>query len=319
MKLTLCSCGHAVPAKCIHNNYFTTFLETSDQWIRERSGIVTRHHVEDESLVELTIEAAQHCLDGVPERVREKIGVVIVASVNPERIVPSIASCLQTPLRLSEDVLTFDMNTGCSGLVYAIEIAGKLLAGMEEGTYALTVGAETLSRMTDFTDRSTCVLFGDAAAASLWTLTPGERDTFSAFTRSDDQVLFTDERGKIHMEGKNVFRFAVTTVPRLIRKTAEMADITLSDIDFFLTHQANSRIIQSIARDLKVPIERFPMNLEHYGNTSAASIGLLMSELWHSGQLDGEKTLCLSGFGAGLTAGSLLLKGHRPHVASENI
>ncbi len=319
MKLSLCGCGHAIPAHCIHNDYFTTFLETSDQWIRERSGIVTRYHADEETLVDLAIEAAQHCLDGVPEDVREKIGVVIVATVNPERIVPSIASCLQAPFGLSEDVLTFDMNTGCSGLVYAIEIAGKLLAGMEEGTYALTVGAETLSRMTDFTDRSTCVLFGDGAAASLWTLTPGERDTFSAYTRSDDQVLFTDERGKVHMEGKNVFRFAVTTIPHLIRKTAEMAKIEISDIDLFLTHQANSRIIQSIARDLKVPIERFPMNLERYGNTSSASIGLLMSELWHGGQLDGEKTICLSGFGAGLTAGSLLLKGHRPHVASENI
>ncbi len=319
MKLSLCSCGHAIPDQCIHNDYFTTFLDTSDQWIRERSGIVTRYHAGDETLVDLAIEAGNNCLHAIPPHVRDQIKVVIVASVNPERAVPSIASSLQGPLGLSEDVMTFDMNTGCSGLVYAIEIAGKLLAGMAEGSYALTIGAETLSRMTDFTDRSTCVLFGDAAAASLWTLMPGERDYFSSFTRSDDHVLFTDERGKVHMEGKNVFRFAVTSIPKLIRKATDLASIELSDIDLFLTHQANSRIIESIARDLKVPIERFPMNLEHYGNTSAASIGLLMSELWEKGALDGEKTLCLSGFGAGLTAGSLLLKGHTPHVVTEDL
>ncbi|MFA5586930.1 MAG: beta-ketoacyl-ACP synthase 3 [Saccharofermentanales bacterium] len=315
MKLSLMTCGKAVGSRVIDNHHFASYLDTSDQWIRERSGILTRHWVEDESTLDLARSAAEACLGRLPGLDRSRIRVLICASVTTDEAVPALSARLQEDLGLDANLFAFDLNAACSGYVYSLQVARSLLGSYPQGSLALLVGAEVLSRHTDMEDRTNCFLFGDGAGASLWTLEQGAEDVFAAKTVGNRDMLTLGHVEPIRMDGRAVFRFAVGEMSEVIRQVLAEGRVRPEEVDLFLLHQANQRIIDAIARSLELDNDRFPTNLDRYGNTSSASIGILMDELYDQGLLDGTKTLCLAGFGGGMSCGALLLKGHQIHVA----
>ena len=307
--LKIVATGRALPAKVVTNDDMSKLVETSDEWIATRTGIRTRHFCAGETQADLAEQAARRAL----ERGKVDVGdlcACIVATVTPDCSAPTSACLLQQRLDLPEDIPCFDMNVGCTGFIYALQVARGFL--LQSGRpYALVIGAEVLSRVTDFTDRGTCVLFGDGAGAAVVTLA----DSPYACTlgaRGDAEAIFIEgpgpERPYIHMDGQKVFRFAVEAVPHCIRVLLEETGLTLADIDWFVPHQANKRIIDHVAKKLKVPNEKFYQNMMRYGNTSAASIPIALDEMAEQGLLKrGQKVLCV-GFGAGLTWGGALLE-----------
>ena len=307
--LKIVSTGRALPAKVVTNDDMSKLVETSDEWIATRTGIRTRHFCAGETQADLAEQAARRAL----ERGKVDVGdlcACIVATVTPDCSAPTSACLLQQRLDLPEDIPCFDMNVGCTGFIYALQVARGFL--LQSGRpYALVIGAEALSRVTDFTDRGTCVLFGDGAGAAVVTLA----DSPYACTlgaRGDTEAIFIEgpgpERPYIHMDGQKVFRFAVEAVPHCIHVLLEETGLGLEDIDWFVPHQANKRIIDHVAKKLKVPNEKFYQNMMRYGNTSAASIPIALDEMAEQGLLKrGQKVLCV-GFGAGLTWGGALLE-----------
>ena len=307
--LKIVSTGRALPAKVVTNDDMSKLVETSDEWITTRTGIRTRYFCEGETQADLAEQAARRAL----ERGKVDVGdlcACIVATVTPDCSAPTSACLLQQRLGLPEDIPCFDMNVGCTGFIYALQVARGFL--LQSGRpYALVIGAESLSRITDFTDRGTCVLFGDGAGAAVVTLA----DSLYACTlgaRGDTEAIFIEgpgpERPYIHMDGQKVFRFAVEAVPHCIHTLLKETGLGLEDIDWFVPHQANKRIIDHVAKKLKVPGEKFYQNMMRYGNTSAASIPIALDEMGEQGLLEkGQKVLCV-GFGAGLTWGGALLE-----------
>ena len=307
--LKIVATGRALPAKVVTNDDMSKLVETSDEWITTRTGIRTRHFCAGETQADLAEQAARRAL----ERGKVDVGdlcACIVATVTPDCSAPTSACLLQQRLDLPEDIPCFDMNVGCTGFIYALQVARGFL--LQSGRpYALVIGAEALSHITDFTDRGTCVLFGDGAGAAVVTLA----DSPYACTlgaRGDTEAIFIEgpgpERPYIHMDGQKVFRFAVEAVPHCIHVLLEETGLGLEDIDWFVPHQANKRIIDHVAKKLKVPNEKFYQNMMRYGNTSAASIPIALDEMAEQGLLKrGQKVLCV-GFGAGLTWGGALLE-----------
>lgn len=308
--LKIVSTGRALPAKVVTNDDMSRLVETSDEWIASRTGIRTRHFCEGESQADLAAGAASAALERGKVDV-EDLCACIVATVTPDCSAPTSACLLQQRLGLPEDIPCFDMNVGCTGFIYALQVARGFLL-QSNRPYALVIGAEALSHITDFTDRGTCVLFGDGAGAAVVTL---EEDSLYACTlgaRGDAEAIFIEgpgpERPYIHMDGQKVFRFAVEAVPHCIHALLGETGLGLEDIDWFVPHQANKRIIDHVAKKLKVPNEKFYQNMMRYGNTSAASIPIALDEMAEQGLLKrGQKILCV-GFGAGLTWGGALLE-----------
>ena len=218
---------------------------------------------------------------------------------------------MQQELGLGQDVLAFDLNAACSGFIYGLATAEGLLSRME-GRYGLVIGSEVISRTVDYTDRGTCILFGDGAGAAVVSAEGpaavadfgcnGDLAVLSAGVRRED-----GSTAPLAMNGKEVFRFAVSTVPASIRKLLDKAGLSLDEVDHIVCHQANHRIVESIARHLQTDLGRFYENIEFYGNTSAASIPIALCEMQEKGLLHRGDTVLLAGFGSGLTWGSLLL------------
>ena len=310
--IKLLATGSALPQHVITNHDLEQIMDTSDQWISSRTGIRARHHCRgEESHTGLCLEAAKKALErsGIKP---EQVGVCLVATLTPDHLTPATACVLQRELGLLEDTVCFDLNAACSGFVYALHTAECLLAAAER-KYALVLGAEVLSRVIDMADRSTCVLFGDGAGAALvqW------REDYPSIhavlgCRGDDQMLTipgvnTGAPSVVHMDGQGVFRFAVEALPRCARQVAQKAGITLEEVDRFVFHQANQRIINFAVKKLGVDPAKCTGNIEHTANTSAASVPILLDELVEKGEVKpGDKVLCV-GFGGGLTwAGALL-------------
>ena len=311
--IKLLGTGRHVPSRCLTNDDLSRMVDTSDQWIRERTGIVTRYLCgEGEGNTASALAAAKTAMDraGVGP---EDIGVCVAATFTPDHATPSLACELHQRLGFAETTPAFDVNAACTGFLHALEAARCLLAaGHLRAPCALVVGSEALSRITDFTDRSTCVLFGDGAAAAVIRLTDNAPYACVLGARGDAQILRSGGAGAadrfIHMDGQAVFRFAVDAVPRCIGAVLAQAGMTLEEVDHVICHQANSRIIDYVVRKLKAPPEKFYKNMDRYGNTSAASIPIALDELLEKGLArQGQIALCV-GFGAGLTWGGALLK-----------
>ena len=311
--LKLVSTGSAMPKGVVTNEDLTKIVDTSDEWITTRTGIHTRRRCgEGESHTQLCLAAARQALEraGIAP---EAVGVCLIATFTGDHLNPATACILQKELGFPEDTVCFDLNAACSGFVYALHTAQCLLAAAPR-KFGLVLGAEVLSRVTDYTDRSTCILFGDGAGAAVveW----GEDYTSIHAVlgcRGDTDVLYTPgvntgAPSYIHMEGQSVFRFAVETVPRCISQVLEQAGLGVEDVDRYVFHQANQRIIDLAMRKLRLPPEKCTGNIAHTGNTSAASVPLLLDELVSTGALrSGQRALCV-GFGAGLTWGGALLE-----------
>ncbi len=304
--LSIIGTGRCLPARLVTNSDFTD-IETSDEWIRSRTGIETRYICEGESCTDLAIGAAKKAMERAGVAAQD-IGVCIVATLTPQYQTPSTACLLQVALGLDTDTACFDINAACSGFVYALETARAMLQNSDK-PYALVVGAEKLSSILDFTDRSTCVLFGDGAGAAVIKLTdnPIYRATLGA--KGDEKALYATCRNPddpyLHMDGSAVFRFAVETIVNIVKGMMDKTGIAAEQIGKIVCHQANSRILETAAKRLGLPRELFYQNLQHYGNTSSASIPIALDELNERGELCGN-ILCVA-FGAGLTWGGVLL------------
>lgn len=303
------STGSAVP-KCEYtNDVISSMVDTNDEWIQTRTGIKNRYICKEESCVSLAIEAARRAFDkaGID---KSEIGTVIVATSTGDYAFPSVACLTAKALGLSRDVLAFDLSAACSGFLFGMEVCRNYLSN-HPGKYALLIGAEQLSRIIDYTDRSTCILFGDGAGA---VILQGAEQTYFHQSGSDADVSALSCRGLgfedqyVHMNGNAVFRFAVKTLRECIDRVLACNDITLDQVDYVICHQANARIIDHVKKKYKGYEDKFCMNLEKYGNTSAASIPILIDELYEEKKLQsGMKVICV-GFGAGLTWGSVYIE-----------
>ncbi|MGN0367411.1 MAG: 3-oxoacyl-ACP synthase III family protein [Wujia sp.] len=307
--LRIVGLGHYVPEHVVTNDDLSKIVDTNDEWISSRTGIRRRHFVEEETNLDIAIAAACNALEdaGID---KEELGVVILGTVRPQYLTPSMACMIQKELELPMDIPCFDINAACSGFMYGIQIARGMLL-QSDRKYGLVVGSETLSKILDMTDRGTCILFGDGAGAAVVEL--ADNKYYSVLgSKGNDEVLVChnedDGQRYVRMEGSEVFKFAVSTVPKTIMQLLEQANVSADDIDLFVCHQANKRIIESVAKKCKQSLDKFYMNLDEYGNTSSASIPIALSEMKQKGLLKpGMKMICV-GFGGGLTWGGAYIE-----------
>ena len=316
----ICGTGSWAPPKVWDNNDLARMVDTSDEWIRERTGVVQRHIAEEnEDTVAMASRAAQRALEDADMKA-EEIDLIIVATISPTEIMPCVACGVQEKLG-AENATCFDLNGACTGSLLALNTAQAYLS---QGIYqtALVIGAEKLSGLTDWTDRGTCILFGDGAGAVV--LKAEESGRYAQVTqsigkkggaltlRSRNQIQYeTDPKAKetyIQMNGKEVFTFAVSKVPEAVKNLLSREKIPCEDIRYYLLHQANERIIRSAARRIGEDVSKFPMNMDEYGNTSSASLLILLDEVKKSGKLQRGDKLVLAGFGGGLTYGASLIE-----------
>lgn len=335
--MKLIGLGAAYPGRLVTNDDLSLEMDTSDAWIYPRTGIHARRFcTAEESAVTLAIEAAGKALaeaesQGVPA---SDIGAIVVASMSADLATPSIAAILQRELRLLE-VPALDINAACSGFIYGLEVA-RSLAAVSGRRYALVVGTEQLSRLLSMEDRSTAILFGDGAGAAVieCTETAGNREEAAPYvrlfgSRGSDVILapgvYTgtyEAREETNaetvcidhmlMDGKEVFMFACDIIPRIIGGLLEQSGETMEDIDHVVCHQANARIIRHVYRAMHWPAEKFFMNMEKLGNTSAASIPTALYDMQQQGRLQRGERLILAGFGGGLTWGGCILSYDAP-------
>ena len=307
--------GSYLPPRVVGNAEFASRLDTSDQWIRERTGIVQRH-IADESQTssDLALAASRAALEAARLK-PEDVDLIIVATSTPDFIFPSTACLLQAKLGV-RNCPAFDVQAVCSGFVYALATADSFIrAGMNK--CALVVGAEVFSRILDWNDRGTCVLFGDGAGAVVLTRAeqPGLHASVLRADGSYADILSVPGNvcgGRIvgspylHMQGSQVFKFAVKVLDEVARETLAAAGMQLADVDWLIPHQANVRILEATARKLGLPLERLVVTVDHHGNTSAASVPLALDEYVRAGKIRAGHRVMMQGVGGGFTWGATL-------------
>lgn len=316
--------GTYVPEKVMTNFDFEKIIETSDEWIRTRTGIEERRFArEDQATSDLGAEAAKRALKNAKMSAKD-IDLIIFATATPDYLLQNTAAIVQGLIG-AENAGAVDINAACSGFVYALAMAkGFIASGMNKNI--LVIGAEVLSKAMDMQDRNTCVLFGDGAAAAVVSEVEEGYGMLSQFLGAEPDekgVLrtpaggtrkpFSEESLKerdyfIQMKGQDVFKFAVKALPKATLEALEGAKLTAKDIDMVVPHQANIRIIESASKRLEIPMEKFYLNLNKYGNTSSASIGIALGEALEKGKIKKGDIVALTGFGAGLTYASMILK-----------
>ena len=299
--------GLAHGKRKVLNDDLAKIMDTSDEWIREKSGIESRWFADGQSNADIACEASLKAIGESGLSARD-IDAVIVCTFTADKATPGVATEICGMLGLREDVLATDVNGACSGFIYGAIVANALL---HTGSYQniLLVGSETISSFMSMKDRGTDVLFGDGAGAAVCTL---REDAFFAHLEgviSDSEVLYCERfEQRISMQGQEVYRFAVNKIPEVTQELLDQNGVNKDDVDFFIFHQANKRIIRSIASKLGVPIEKCFMDLEEYGNTSAASVAIAMSDMRDKGLLKPGMLAVSVGFGAGLTYGGMLFR-----------
>lgn len=313
--------GHYLPERVVENTFFEEKLETSDEWIRSRSGIERRHFAaEGQSTSDLGIQAAKAALENAGLSAND-IDAVIVATSTPDLTFPSVATMIQTGIGMTRG-FAFDIQAVCAGFVYALSTADALLrAG--QANRVLVIGAEVFSRILDWSDRSTCVLFGDGAGALILEAQDGagtnaDRGILATDLNSDGQyrdllyvdggVATTGTAGHLRMQGNLVFRHAVEKLAHTAHTAIERAGLTPDDVDWLVPHQANIRIIESTAKRMGLPIEKVVLTVADHGNTSAASIPLAMSVANSQGRFKQGDLLVAEAIGGGLAWGSVVLR-----------
>ena len=300
--------GQCLPQRVVTNEDLARIVETNDEWITTRTGIQRRHHISgEETIAGLSAAAARQALENAGITA-DQIGACIVATLTPDTLVPTAACCLQRELGLPNDIPCFDLNAACTGFLYALHTMECLLNAAPR-KFGLVVGAEHLSRITNWQDRGTCILFGDGAAAVVVECREGWPSIGAVLgSHGDDQLLRVpgveqDERSLIYMEGTKVFKFAIEAAPWCMDRVLEKVGKTVDDVDFFVFHQANARIIDLVVRRYHIPPEKYYKNIQEYGNTSAASIPLVLSDLARLGKVGSGSRVLIVGFGGGLTWG----------------
>ena len=314
--------GSYLPEKVLTNDDLAKIVDTSDEWIRTRTGIRQRHvAAEGETTSDLATQAARRALDAAGCAPQD-IDAVLVATTTPDFTFPATACVVQDRLGVPAGAMAFDLQAVCSGFVYGLSVADALIrSGQVERV--LLIGAETLTRLLDWEDRSTCVLFGDGAGAVVLQAEEGngtvaDRGVLHTVARADGryrELLFTDGGpsttgtvGKLRMQGREVFRHAVTRIAEAMQEVMDAAGVRAQDIDLFVPHQANVRILEATARKLGIPSEKVMLTIEEQGNTSAASIPLALDAAVRQGRARPGDLLLLEAMGGGFTWGAALVR-----------
>ena len=314
--------GSYIPPRVVENEELKNYIETNDTWIRERTGIERRHVVTDDTVASMAVEAGKAALENAGIQA-ESLELIIVSTTSPTQMIPCNACLVQKELGAVK-AACFDLNAACSGFITAYQTA---CAYIESGFYhkILVIGSEALSCITDWSDRSTCILFGDGAGAVVLTAEAGEKQEsvcgadgrmgdaltlYSGYssnpfgTQEPMQRAAADDSGEnafVRMDGQAIFRFAVRKVPQLIEELLQKNSLQKEDIKYYILHQANERIVEAVAKRTGQPIEKFPMNVQEYGNTSSASVPILLDKLCRDGRVKAGDRLVIAGFGGGLT------------------
>ena len=316
--------GVAVPDRIVTNHDFEKTLETSDQWIVERTGIRERRHADPGlTLAELSKRAALIAMDRAKIGPQD-LGAIILGTATQDRLLPSTACDLQALLG-ADNAAAYDLSAACSGWLYGLTQAEGLIAS-GQSEHVLVIGAELLSRIVDQTDRTTAILFGDGAGAAVVSRATDDRGMLSTFIRSDgklaellwrpgggarhpiSQAVVNDKSHYIRMAGREVFKSAVLTMAEACDEALRRAGVTSDQIDLLIPHQANIRIIQATADHAGIPMEKVMVNVDRYGNTSSASIPLALAEAVEQGRVKPGSLLLLVAFGAGFTWGSTVIR-----------
>lgn len=315
--------AHEVPDKVVTNDELKQYMDTSDEWISSRTGIKQRHVTTTQTTADLCGAVADRLLADAGWSA-DSLDFIVVATMSPDYMTPATAAIVQHHIQAT-NAFAFDLNAACSGFIYGLKVAGDLLKGGQKR--GMLIGGETLSKLVDWRERSTAVLFGDGAGGVL--LERVSDDDPSQFMSSDLQTLgelgdrltagyqpltspFATDDTDAHqryfeMDGRAVYKFATRDVPKSINRALQAVDKTVNDVDYFVLHQANQRIINQIAKQLGLPIDPFLSNVAHYGNTSAASVPILLDEAVRAGTIQRGQLIALSGFGGGLTIGTQLI------------
>jgi 3-oxoacyl-[acyl-carrier-protein] synthase III len=337
MAFEIIGTGRAVPSTRVTNDELAKKIDTNDEWIRSHTGIRARHIADENTACsDLALEAARKALsmaepDKSPEETALSLDVIVLASASPDYLgTPSTACIVQNKLG-AKRAGAMDITAGCTGFIYGLETAAGLLAMDSGRKRALVIGSEVLCKFTDWTDRGTCVLFGDGAGAVVLEKTavsregPDRRGLIRTILRADGsgaEHLVIDRSGSrnhfkvgetvdtpihIAMNGQAVYNFAVKAVTDTITDMLSIEGIGIDDVDLIIPHQANARIVQAAAKRLKIPEEKFYLNIEEYANTSAASVPIALDELNRAGKLKTGELILFVGFGGGLTYGANLI------------
>ncbi|HBB83773.1 MAG TPA: 3-oxoacyl-ACP synthase [Sulfitobacter sp.] len=320
LRAVVTGCGHYLPARVVENAEFEATLDTNDEWIRSRSGIERRHFAaEGENTSSMASAAARKALEDAGREASD-VDAIVVATSTPDLTFPSVATMVQAELGMTSG-FAFDVQAVCAGFVYALANANALIVS-GQARRVLVIGAETFSRIMDWTDRSTCVLFGDGAGALLLeaqdgTDSPEDRGILATDLNSDgryrdllyvDGGVSTGTTGYLRMQGNQVFRHAVEKLAATANTSMERAGVAAEDVDWIVPHQANIRIIQGTAKKLNLPMERVVVTVQDHGNTSAASIPLALSVGRERGQIKQGDLIVTEAIGGGLAWGSVVLR-----------
>lgn len=309
------SVGSYLPEKVLTNSDLAKFVDTSDEWVKSRTGIKKRHIVENQLTSDLGYLAAKNAIDKINFNVLD-IDAIIVATTTPDRTFPSTATIIQEKLG-ANNAFAFDIQAVCTGFVYALDIANNFI---KSGQYEniLVIGTETLSKILDWKDRNSCVLFGDGAGAFILSKSNDESGVLSSCLYSDGSlreilqtnggVSLNQSAGKITMSGKEVFKHAVEKMSDSIIKSLEIANLTLEDVDYVVSHQANIRILKSVAKKLKLKDNQSIIAVDKHANTSAASIPLALDDYLQNNELKKGDIIVMNALGAGLTWGSVVIR-----------
>lgn len=314
------STASVVPQKVVTNDELSQMMDTSDEWIKSRTGIERRHISTGQNTSDLAAAVAQKLL-AQSGWTAGQVDLIIVATMSPDSYTPSTAALVQGKIG-ADRAVAFDVSAACSGFVYALTVANAMLK-LPHFNRALVIGSEVLSKVIDWHDRSTAVLFGDGAGGVLLQSVTDRHVLgmdLASFGRLSDKIIAgqttvtaefpapVTKLSPFAMEGRAVYKFATHEVPASIKRAATDAGISLDQVDHFLLHQANARIIRQVARRLDQPLDKFPINIDEYGNTSAASEPILLAECAQQGTLSRGETVALAGFGGGLTTGTIIIK-----------
>lgn len=324
MKMKITGTGSALPREQVSNIKMMEWVETSDEWIKERTGIANRHLSTGETVASLAADACKKALEMAGVEATE-VDAILLATCSPEWLLPC-AACQVQDMIGAQNAVAFDINAACSGFLFGLTTAQAYIAS---GMYKkiLVVGSEVLSKIMNWEDRTSCILFGDGAGAALVeAVDDSDISGMISFAQGSDGAkgmvlscregliknpLYTEKDEEedfyVHMDGQAVYRFATRQVPDCIKDALDKVEMTVEDIDLFVLHQANARIIEAAAKRLRADISKFPMNLDRTGNMSSATIPVLLDELNREGRLKRGDKLVLSGFGAGLTYGACVI------------
>lgn len=324
MKMKITGTGSSLPREQVSNIKIMDWVETSDEWIKERTGIANRYLSTGETVASLAADACKKALEMAGVDAAE-VDAILLATCSPEWLLPC-AACQVQDMIGAVNAVAFDINAACSGFLFGLTTAqAYITSGMYKKI--LVVGSEVLSKIMNWEDRSSCILFGDGAGAALVeAVDDSEVSGMISFAQGSDGAkgmvlscrerlvknpLYTEENPEedfyVHMDGQAVYRFATRQVPDCIKNALEKVEMTVDDIDLFVLHQANARIIEAAAKRLRTDISKFPMNVDRMGNMSSATIPVLLDELNRAGKINRGDKLVLSGFGAGLTYGACVI------------